>query len=142
MSGNRPPIASAALAALAGGTLGSLARGAAELAAHASGQPAWISRVAVNVVGGFLIGCWYGRSRPGAGNPFMPAGDARTALREDRWVAGFLGGFTTISGYATDVASAAGSGSAVQAAVILGANAVAGIAACAAGFRAARATRR
>lgn len=136
MIGSRLPFpVQAALAALAGGVSGSLCRGLLEWGAAALSQPAWVSRIVANVLGAFLVGCWFGGAagRPGPA-PVGPAG-TRTVLREDACVAGFLGGFTTVSGFAWDVASAWDAGAFGQAAAVLGANAVAGIASCAAGFR-------
>lgn len=129
-----------AMASFAGGMAGSLARGAAELGFAALGLPGWGSRVAVNVVGAFLIGCLFARiaARDDAG---APAGIPHTdRLREHLLGAGFLGGFTTVSGMAWDLAHALAAGDLVAACTIVGANAVVGIAACATGF--ALATRR
>ena len=99
----------------------------------AVGWPGWAARVAVNVAGGFAIGCLFARlsSHDSRG---VPTGvPAAHRLREHRWGAGFLGGFTTVSGFAWDAAHAAGEGQGGALAAVLAANAIAGIAACAAG---------
>ena len=49
--------------------------------------------------------------------------------------AGFLGGFTTVSGFAWDVVALAQGGDRASAALAIGVNAIVGIAACAAGYR-------
>lgn len=133
-----PSTVQAATAALVGGVAGSLGRGLLEWAAAALSQPAWTARIAANVVGAFLIGCWFGRTPGRPGSPPGRPADVRAALREDTCVAGFLGGFTTVSGFAWDVASAWDGGAFLQAAAVLAANAVVGVASCAAGFRAVR----
>lgn len=132
-------------AAFLGGTLGSLARGGAELAFLSLGLSAWGSRVAVNLVGAFLIGCLFARiaSRDESG---APAGIPHShRMREHFLGAGCLGGFTTVSGMALDVASALGvrgpwAAAAPQPALadtafVLAANATMGMIAAAAGWR-------
>ena len=127
-----------ALAAFVGGSLGSLARGGAELAFAAAGWPAWPSRIAVNVAGAFAIGCLFARLSPRDGRG-VPLGIPHARrLAEHRWGAGFLGGFTTVSGFAWDAVQATGATggpSAAHLAWILGCNAVLGIGAAWLGWR-------
>ena len=127
------PTARLVGAAFLGGTLGSAARGGTDLAFTAAGWPGWGAHIAVNVAGAFAIGCLFARlsSHDARG---VPTGvPAAHRLREHRWGAGFLGGFTTVSGFAWDAAHAAGEGQGAVLAAVLAANAIAGIAACAAG---------
>lgn len=138
------PARKLATAAFLGGTIGSMARGGAELGCLALGLPAWGSRVAVNVVGAFLVGRLFASlaARDGAGTPVGIPHSNR--MREHLLGAGFLGGFTTVSGMAWDVAAGfLGTGSAGGAAtgadpigvsVIASANAVLGIAMAALGW--------
>lgn len=128
-------------AAFAGGVLGSFARGATELGFGALGLPAWASRIAVNVVGAFLIGCLFARiaARDDAG---APAGIPHAQRpREHLLGAGFLGGFTTVSGMAWDLAHGLSEGELGVACAIVAANAGIGIAAAALGWRSARTNR-
>lgn len=124
-----------AMAALIGGALGSAARAWFEWIAAALGQPPWTSRIAVNLLGAFAIGCWFGRSarRRGAVTGTVDGTSARI-LREDLLVAGCLGGFTTVSGFAWDVASAVGGGDPARAALLVGIDGIIGLCACLAGF--------
>lgn len=123
-----------ASAAFAGGVLGSLARGAAELAFAALGLPAWTSRIAVNVLGAFLIGCLFARIA-GRDDGGAPAGIPHVhRMREHLLGAGFLGGFTTVSGMAWDVADGLSAADLAAPFTVLVANAVVGVAACASGF--------
>lgn len=127
-----------AAAAFAGGALGSFARGGAELVFAASGWPGWPSRIAVNVAGAFAIGWLFARLSPRDGRG-VPLGIPHARrLAEHRWGAGFLGGFTTVSGFAWDAASAAGAAgepSGARLALVLGSNAVLGIGAAWLGWR-------
>lgn len=124
-----------ALSAAVGGTLGSAARAAVQMAFESAGWPVWGSRLAVNVAGASMIGVLFARLslRDARGVPLgIPHGLRR---REHLLGAGFLGGFTTVSGFAWDVADLAQGGSPASAALVLGINATVGIAACAAGYR-------
>ena len=128
-------------AAFTGGVLGSLARGAIELGFAALGLPGWGARIAVNVVGAFLIGCLFARiaARDDAG---APAGVPHTRrVREHLLGAGFLGGFTTVSGMAWDLAHGLSAGDLGGCCIIVAANAVVGIAAAALGWRTVNANR-
>ena len=130
-----------ATAAFAGGMAGSLARGAAELGFAALGLPGWASRVAVNVVGAFLIGCLFARiaARDDSG---APAGVPHAQrLREHLLGAGMLGGFTTVSGMASDLAHGLSAGDLGGCCIIVAANAVVGIVAAALGWRTVKANR-
>lgn len=120
-------------AAFAGGVAGSLGRGLAEAAFDAAGSPAWASRLAVNVLGAFLIGWLFGRLavHDDRGSPIgMPHAHR---FREHLLGAGMLGGLTTVSGFSWDVAAAVEAGEFARAAIALGVNAIVGIAACASG---------
>lgn len=123
-----------ASAAFAGGALGSLGRGVAEIALAALGLPAWPSRIAVNVLGAFLIGCLFARIavRDDGGAPVGIPHVHR--MREHLLGAGFLGGFTTVSGMAWDVADGLSAADLAAVSAVLVANAVVGLAACASGF--------
>ncbi len=77
----------ALLGIVAGGALGGLLRVAAE-AVTGGAVAAWLTLVAVNVIGSFLIGVLYGR----AAGPLSPVVST-----------GVLGGFTSFSGWALDV---------------------------------------
>jgi len=127
-------------AAFAGGVVGSLLRGLAEAAFVAGGAPAWASRLAVNVVGALLIGWLFGRlaTHDERGSPIGIPHAHR--FREHLLGAGALGGLTTVSGFSWDVAAAVGAGDFARAALVVGVDAIVGIAACALGH--AFATRR
>jgi CrcB protein len=131
------PLSPWALALLAavGGMLGSAARAAVHVAFETAGWPVWGAHLAVNVAGASMIGVLFARlsSRDTRGVPLgIPHG---LRGREHLLGAGFLGGFTTVSGFAWDVADLAQGGSPASAALVLGINAIVGIAACAAGYR-------
>jgi fluoride ion exporter CrcB/FEX len=65
----------------------------------------------------------------------MPLGvPHRNRMREHLWGGGFMGGFTTVSGFAWDVASAMQHGEHARAAVLLSFDGLVGIAAAAAGY--------
>lgn len=59
---------------------------------------------------------------------------SQNRLREQLWGAGFLGGFTTVSGFAWDVASALQDQAFERVAVLFTADAIVGIAAAAMGY--------
>ena len=123
-----------ALAAFAGGLMGSAARGSCEWLFALAGAPAWTSRVAVNVVGAFAIGMLFARlcDHDDRG---MPLGvPHRNRTREHLWGGGFMGGFTTVSGFAWDVAWALQHGEHARVAVLLAFDGLVGIAAAAAGY--------
>ena len=123
-----------ALAAFAGGIMGSAARGGCEWAFVLVGAPAWTSRVAVNVVGAFALGAIFARLAE-HDERGMPLGvPHRNRLREHLWGSGFMGGFTTVSGFAWDVAWSMHHGELGRVAAMLVANGLVGIAAAAAGY--------
>jgi len=118
-----------------GGMLGSAARAAVQTAFETAGWPAWCAHLAVNVAGASMIGVLFARlsARDARGVPLgIPHGLRR---REHLLGAGFLGGFTTVSGFAWDIADMVQGGDPASAALVLGINAIVGIAACAAGYR-------
>jgi CrcB protein len=124
-----------AVAALIGGTLGSALRGTVQLAFERVGWTAWGAHLAVNVAGAALIGVLFARltARDPRGLPLgIPHGLRR---REHLMGAGFLGGFTTVSGFAWDVVDLVQGGDPASASLVIGMNAIVGIAACAAGYR-------
>ncbi len=124
-----------AISAAVGGTLGSAARAAVQMAFESAGWPAWGAHLAVNVAGASMIGVLFARLslRDARGVPLgIPHGVRR---REHLLGAGFLGGFTTVSGFAWDVADLVHVGNAASAALVIGVNATIGMAACAAGYR-------
>ena len=131
------PLSPWALAILAavGGMLGSATRAAVQVAFETAGWPAWCAHQAVNVAGASMIGVLFARlsARDARGVPLgIPHGLRR---REHLLGAGFLGGFTTVSGFAWDVADLVQGGNPSAAALVLGIDAIVGIAACAAGYR-------
>lgn len=124
-----------------GGSIGSLARIAAEVAFADAGWPAWGSRMLVNGLGAFLIGCLFARIAV-RGDDGAPSGIPHSnRMTEHLLGAGFLGGFTTVSGMAWDIARSAVAGDAAEAACVLAVNAVAGIVAAALGWRIVRSDR-
>jgi len=123
-----------AFAAFAGGLMGSAARGSCEWLVALAGAPGWTARVVVNVVGAFAIGMLFARlcDHDDRG---MPLGvPHRNRMREHLWGAGFMGGFTTVSGFAWDVAWAMQHGEHARVAVLLAFDGLVGIAAAAAGY--------
>jgi CrcB protein len=124
-----------AVAAWSGGMLGSALRGAVQMVFANVGWTAWGAHVAINVAGAALIGVLFARlsTRDARGVPLgVPHG---SRVREHLLGAGFLGGFTTVSGFAWDVADLLRGGAGAEASMVLVANSVVGIAACAAGYR-------
>ncbi len=139
ISREAPPIPIAtwhlAAASLLGGLLGSAARAGADWAFASMGAPAWTARVFINVLGGFLIGLLFARL-VGHRSDNAPEGIThRQRLHEHLWGAGALGGFTTVSGFAWDAAAAINDRRFAVLALILLANAVVGVAACALGWK-------
>ena len=123
-----------AFAALVGGLAGSAARGSCEWLFALAGAPAWSSRVTVNVLGAFAIGMLFARlcDHDDRG---MPLGvPHRNRMREHLWGTGFMGGFTTVSGFAWDMAWAVQHGEHARVAVLLAFDGLVGIAAAAAGY--------
>jgi CrcB protein len=118
-----------------GGCCGSLCRGGMQWAMGAIGWPAWGAHIVTNVLGAALVGVlfawWSDRDPRGAPIGIPP----RLRVREHLLVAGFLGGFTTVSGLAWDVVSLVEGGDVGPAVVALAANGVVGIAACAMAYR-------
>jgi fluoride ion exporter CrcB/FEX len=90
-------VARVAGAAFFGGIAGSAARQLVTFAVVGAGGSDVAARMIVNVVGGFLAGTYLARREadPARLNPFEPL-----------VAAGFLGGFTTVAGYALDAAQA------------------------------------
>ena len=124
-----------ALLAAVGGALGSAARASVQAAFDSAGWPVWGAHLAVNVVGATMIGALFARlsARDAHGMPLgIPHGLRR---REHLLGAGFLGGFTTVSGFAWDVVDLVQGGDPASASVVIGVDAIVGIAACAAGYR-------
>ena len=138
-----PPIPIWKLVAVActGGFFGSAARAGVELGCSAAGLPGWTARVAVNVLGACAIGVLFARLCDVDARGIPVSISKNNRLREHLWGAGFLGGFTTVSGFAWDVASAMRDGAFERAAVVLTADAVIGIAAAALGYSITRARR-
>lgn len=128
------PIWKLIAVAFAGGFIGSAARAGVELGCSAVGLPGWTARVAVNVLGACAIGVLFARLCDVDGRGIPVELSHKNRLREQLWGAGFLGGFTTVSGFAWDVASAVQDGAFERAALLLTANAVVGIAAAALGY--------
>jgi fluoride ion exporter CrcB/FEX len=121
--------------AFAGGTAGSLLRGAVQAGFEASGAPAWAAHATVNVVGALAIGLIIARlgARDDGGRPTgIPP---ERAASEHLLVAGFLGGLTTVSGLAQDLAGLVAGGPAIDMVVAMACNGALGLAACAVGVR-------
>ena len=128
------PIWKLIAVACAGGFVGSAARAGVELGCSAVGLPGWTARVAVNVLGACAIGVLFARLCDVDARGIPVGISSNNRLREQLWGAGFLGGFTTVSGFAWDVASAVQDGAFERAALVLTADAVLGIAAVALGY--------
>ena len=128
------PIWKLVAVACAGGFFGSAARAGMELGCSAAGLPGWTARVAVNVLGACAIGALFARLCDVDAHGIPVGIPHKNRLREQLWGAGFLGGFTTVSGFAWDVASAVRDGAFERAVVVLTADAVIGIAAAALGY--------
>ncbi len=86
-------LAFATLAAFLGGIAGSGSRQLVTVAVEAAGGPDLVARMTVNVVGGLLAGVFLARRE---------AAPERIGRLEPLVAAGFLGGFTTVAGYALD----------------------------------------
>ncbi len=92
------------LTAAMGGAAGSALRVATAWGMHALDLPEWMAMTVVNVVGGFLAGWLVARvALPDSSDP-LHGSATRRRLVEHGLVAGVLGGFTTVSGYAWIVA--------------------------------------
>lgn len=115
--------------ALLGGAAGSAGRHLVMLAVTGAGGPDLAGRMLVNVVGGFLAGLYLARreSEP-----------ARLGSFEPLLAAGFLGGFTTVAGYATDAARALDSGAWMAVLALVAVDGAVGIAAAFLGHRSGR----
>lgn len=116
----------AALAAFLGGVAGSAVRHLVVLAIDAAGGPAVAARMTVNVVGGLLAGMYLARRE---------AEPARLQPLEPLVAAGFLGGFTTVAGYALDAAQAAGTAGWTTLAALVAVDGAVGLLAAALGHR-------
>jgi fluoride ion exporter CrcB/FEX len=88
----------------------------------------------VNVLGACAIGVLFARLCDVDGRGIPIGFSHKNRLREQLWGAGFLGGFTTVSGFAWDVASALQDQVFERAAVLFTADAIVGIAAAALGY--------
>lgn len=124
-----------ALLTAVGGAFGSAARAAVQAGFESAGWPVSAAHLAVNVVGATMIGVLFARMsvRDARGVPLgIPHGLRR---REHLLGAGFLGGFTTVSGFAWDVVDLVQGGDPASASIVIGVDAIVGIAACAAGYR-------
>lgn len=140
-----------ALMAAMGGLAGSAARGLTSAAFLAAGGAEWGSRLAVNVCGAFLAGAVVARLRvPESADP-QHLSSLRRRRREHLLITGFLGGFTTVSGFAWDAAVLSQGfdaapepvlAASLQLAMVLAGNGVVGIAAAAAGLALGRRTLR
>lgn len=86
-----------AFAAFLGGVAGSAVRQLVVVAVAGAGGSDVLARMIVNVTGGFLAGVYLARreAEPARMNPLEPL-----------VAAGFLGGLTTVAGYALDAANA------------------------------------
>jgi len=114
---------------LLGGTAGSAVRHLATHAVIAAGGTDLAGRMLVNVLGGFLAGLYLARreSEP-----------VRLGSFEPLLAAGFLGGFTTVAGYATDAARALDAGAWTALLALVAVDGAVGIAAAFLGHRAGR----
>ena len=107
---------------------------AAVVAVEPSG--AWIARILVNVVGAAGMGLFFARIAR-LDERGRPDGVAHAQRAPEHLIgAGFFGGLTTVSGFAMDAGDAlmGSNPDLARAGLILGANAVVGLAACAAGL--------
>ncbi len=129
-----PPLWQLVLLAFAGGLAGSGFRAMAEVAAAAIDAPGWTARIFVNLTGAFLIGLLFATlcRLDAQGRPDGIPHGAR--LREHLLGAGFLGGFTTISGFSWDAAVALNQGDARRMGILLACNGLLGIVAAAFGY--------
>lgn len=123
-------IAAVALASLLGGVAGSAARQLVILAVAAAGGSDVVARMIVNVTGGFLAGVYLARreAEPARLNPLEPL-----------VAAGFLGGLTSVAGYALDAANAFESSARSVLLAIVVVDGLVGLLAAALGHRLARA---
>lgn len=122
-------ILSAAFAAFLGGVAGSGSRQLVALSVAAAGGPDVITRMSVNVVGGLLAGIYLARRE---------AEPARWDRLEPLVAAGFLGGLTTVAGYALDAAKASETADWGALALLVAVDGVLGLLAAALGHRLAR----
>jgi fluoride ion exporter CrcB/FEX len=122
-------FARVALAAFAGGIAGSTARQLVTLSVVGAGGPDFAARMIVNSVGGFLAGLYLARreAEPARFGPFEPL-----------IAAGFLGGFTTVAGFALDAARAFEASAWPTLAALLVVDGAVGLLAAALGHRLAR----
>lgn len=121
-------------ASFVGGLVGSAARASCEWGCVSVGLPAWTARMAVNVIGAFAIGILFARLCD-CDTRGVPLGvPPHNRLREHLLGAGFLGGFTTVSGFAGDMVFALQERAFERAVVMFAADAVLGIAAVALGY--------
>jgi fluoride ion exporter CrcB/FEX len=132
-----PSLARLLAASFVGGLVGCAARAGAEAAVVAvDPSGAWIARILVNVLGAAGMGLFFARIAR-LDERGRPDGIAHAQRAREHLIgAGFFGGLTTVSGFAMDAGDAlmGTNPDALRAALILGANAVVGIAACAVGL--------
>jgi fluoride ion exporter CrcB/FEX len=120
---------------VAGGLLGSACRALCAQATTHVQWPAWTATCVVNIVGAAIAGAAVGRwLLPETGDPVASV-DRPLRHREHLVITGFLGGFTTVSGFAWHVVEQCSnaSGSATVA-LLLALNGAVGIGAAAAGM--------
>jgi len=117
------------MAAFLGGIAGSAARSLVMVAFTAGGGSGLAARMAINVFGAFLAGLYLARREADPG---------RLTSLEPLLVAGFLGGFTTVAGYALDGATAIGDGAWSTFVGLVAVDGAIGLAAAALGHRLAR----
>ncbi len=122
-------LAFATLAAFLGGIAGSGSRQLVTIAAEAAGGSDLVARMLVNVVGGLLAGALLARRE---------ADPERLGRLEPLVAAGFLGGFTTVTGYALDASQAIDASRWVTVASLVTVDGAVGLLAAALGHRLAR----
>lgn len=123
------------VAAFLGGVAGSAAREIVGLTTAAAGQPDLVARMLVNVVGGMLAGAYLALRTANSERPSRPP--SMESL-EPLLATGFLGGFTTVAGYAVDASRAIDSAAWLQLAILVTVDGAVGLLAAALGHRLAR----
>ena len=122
-------LAVATLAAFLGGIAGSASRQLVGIAVEAAGGPDLVARMTVNVVGGLLAGAFLARRE---------ADPECLGRLEPLVAAGFLGGFTTVAGYALDASLAVDAARWATLASLVAVDGAVGLLAAAFGHRLAR----